>query len=285
MKKRGGFLATALMALLLAACNNTAEPQSGSENNSDATLDEVYQKAIDRQNELESVTATVKMDQLMSFGTGEESFEIPSKSDLTMDMITKPLAMHMEGTMGMAEPGTDEETSIKMEMYMSEEGMYVQDSMSNQWSKLPTDDFEAVIGQAANQVNASKQLEDMKAFIEDFKFEQTDESYILSLDASSEKFNEYMLEQLQVNEMLNVSEEEQTVLKNTKFEKVNYVIEIDKETYDITKMDSVVDLTMKMEDQTMSIDSNTAIVFSNYNGVEDISIPQEVIDGAIEIEY
>lgn len=285
MKKWGIVLFSSLLVFVLAACNSSAEPKEGSNNNSELTLEEVYQKAIERQNELESVTAAVKMDQVMNFGAGEESLEISSKSDMTMDMITDPLSVYMKGTMDMGEPEAAQETMINMEMYMTETGLYMHDSLSNQWNKLPTDDLDVVIGQTANQVNAAEQLEQMKAFIEDFKFEQTDSTYVLTLDASSEKFNEYMLEQLQITETLGVPEESEQLLSNTKFEKVNYVIVIDKDTFDISEMDTNVVLTMDIEGDIISIDSDTAITFNNFNGVEEISIPHEVIDTAVEVQY
>jgi len=285
MKKWRMILFASLLVFVLAACNDTAKPQEGSNNSSELTLEEVYEKAIERQNELESVSALVKMNQVMTYGSGEESLEINSKSDMKMDMIVKPLAMYMKGNMGMSEPGAEEEAMIDMEMYMSEEGLYMQDSLSAQWTKMPSNDFEAIMGQTATQVNAAEQLEQMKEFINDFKFEQTDSTYVLKLDASSKKFNEFMLEQLNVNEMVGITEEDQQLLQDTKFEKVNFEITIDKEAFDITEMVTYVDFTMNIEGESIKTVSDTAITFNNFNGVEAISIPQEVIDTAVEVEY
>ncbi len=274
-----------MLVIILAACNDTAEPQAGSTNDSQLTLEEVYQKALDRQNELESVSAIVKMDQAMTYGAGEESLEIKSKSDMTMDMITEPLTMYMKGTMGMADSEAEEDSMIDLEMYMTKEGLFMQDSLSNQWTKMPADDFDAIMGQAASQVNAAEQLEQMKSFVSDFKFEQTDSTYVLTLNASSEKFNEFMLEQLNVNEMVGITGDEQQLLQNTKFEKVDYEIIIDKETFNISEMVMYVDFTMDIEGNSIKTVSDTAITFENFNGVDAISIPQEVIDKAVEIEY
>ena len=285
MKKLKMFVLVSLAVMVLAACNKSAEPQTGSKNNSELSLEEVYQKALDRQNELKSVTAIVKMDQVTSYGSGEEAIEIKSKSDMTMDMMTEPLSIYMEGTMGMGEPEAEEEAMIDMKMYMTKEGTYMQDSLQNQWTKLPSEDFEAIIGQTASQVNTAEQLEKMKEFISDFKFEQTDSAFVLTLDTSSEKFKEYLLEQLNLNEMLGVTEEAQQILQDTKFEKVDYEIMIDKETFDINEMVTNVSFNMSIEGNTINTVSNTVITFNNFNGVDEISIPQEVIDTAIEIEY
>lgn len=284
MKKMGNCFLASLVVLVLAACNDSAVPTKGSENNSELTLEEVYQKALERQNELESVSAIVDMEQEMSFGSGEEAIEINSKSDMKMDMITKPLSVYMEGTIGTGDQVAAEELNMNLKMYMTEDGLYMHDGLEEYWTKLPTDDFDAILEQTAGQVNAAEQLEQMKEFISDFKFEQTDSSFILKLDTSSEKFNEFMLGQLNLNEML-ATEETQQLLQDTKFEKVGYEITINKETFDITEMVNNINFTMNIEGESISTISDSKISFNNFNGVEEITIPQEVIDTAQEIEY
>ncbi|MBD8026532.1 hypothetical protein H9636_07680 [Ureibacillus sp. Re31] len=284
--KKWGYLLIAIMLFVLTACNSTAKPQSGATSkSSDLTLDEVYKNAIDRQNELKSLSGSIKMDQTIGFGTGEESIEMTTKSDLKMDMVTDPVSMYMDGTMTMGEPTTEGDASMGMEMYMTKDGMYMFDSEANQWVKLPSEEFDAMMGQTANQVNTSEQLEQMKSFINDFTFEQSDDQYILTLDAASDKFTEYMLEQMQINQSLGLSEEDTQVLEKTKVDSLNYKIEIDKETFDITTMDMNVTFTMDLEGQPMKITTDMVSQFDNFNGVEEIKIPQEVIDKAIEVQY
>lgn len=284
--KKWGYLLIGLLLFVLTACNSTAEPQSGATSkSSDLTLEEVYNKAIERQNELKSVSGSIAMDQTIGFGTGEESIEMTTKSDLKLDMVTDPVSMYMDGTMTMGEPTAEGDASMDMEMYMSKEGMYMFDSQTNQWVKLPSEEFDAIMGQTANQVNTSEQLEQMKSFINDFTFEQSEDQYILTLEAASDKFTKYMLEQMKINQTLGLSEEDTQMLENTKVENLNYKIEIDKETFDMTTMDMNVTFTMDIEGESMTIKTDMVTKFDNFNGVKEITNPQEVIDKAAGVQY
>lgn len=292
MKKLFSIFLVSLLVVVLSACNSTAEPVSGDnaekketeQEVSELTLEEVYENAIERQNELTSVSADMKLDQTMTLGSGEESLEMATKSDMVLDMVIDPLAMYMDGTMLMTDPESGEDVTIDMEMYMNQQGMFTFDSESEKWLKLPVTDFEAMMGQTANQVNAAEQLAGMKSFINEFKFEQTNDAYVLTLNAAGDKFSEYIFEQMQINQMLGTTEEQQ-LFESMKFDKVNYVITINKETFDITAMDMVLDFTIDMEGESMSISNDTKVAFNNFDGVDAISVPQEVIDQAVEVEY
>jgi len=124
----------------------------------------------------------------------------------------------------------------------------------------------------------------MKSFINEFKFEQTNDAYVLTLNAAGDKFSEYIVEQMQINQMLGTTEE-QKLFDSMKFDKVDYVITINKKTFDITAMDMVLDFTIDMEGESMSISNDTKVTFNNFDGVEAITVPQEVIDQAVEVQY
>lgn len=294
MKKWITIPMASLLLIVLSACNSTAEPATDSEEavgsqeeskKSELTLEEVYEKAIERQNELKSSSADIKMAQKMTFGNGTENFEMNTTSDMKMDIIVEPLESYMDGTVQMADPETGEDTKLDMEMYMTEEGLYMHDSETKQWLKLPSEQFDAIVGQTANQVDVSDQLKQLQTFIDDFKFEQTDAEYILTLSAASEEFSKFILEQMQISEMIGMAEEEKEMFENMSFDNVNYVITIDKETFDIHKMDTIVDMTLEMEGESVTVSTDAKIAFNNFNGVEDITVPQEVIDQAVEVQY
>jgi hypothetical protein len=73
------------------------------------------------------------------------------------------------------------------------------------------------------------------------------------------------------------SEEE---LAMNSIEKVDYTINIDKETFETT----TVDMTMEMEGETMQINQVMNADYSNYNGVETITVPEDIVNSAQEMQ-
>lgn len=137
MKKWLTLFVTCLFALILTACNSTATPIEKEEDKttevkeeqkvSALTLEEVYQKAIDRQNEIASLTSEITMEQVMT--SGGEEFSI--KSDLTMDMTIDPMAIYAKGLSTMVDPATGEEMPMSYEMYMVKDGFFMYDEMTS----------------------------------------------------------------------------------------------------------------------------------------------------------
>ena len=66
----------------------------------------------------------------------------------------------------------------------------MKDSTTDSWLKLPDENFDAILDQTAASADAKEQLEQLKKFIKDFTFEQTDDEYVLTLDAKGDKFKE-----------------------------------------------------------------------------------------------
>lgn len=298
MKKWTALLLTCLFALVLTACNSTATPiekdtsnattgETSKEENEEAkdedtkvselTLEEVYQNAMDRQNEIESLSSEVTMEQLMTI----EGQEINVKSDMTMDMTMNPIAMYAKGTSTMFDPTVGEEVPMGYEMYMVEDGFFIYDEMSATWMKLPADNYEQMMGQTANQADASQQLAMLQSFIEDFTFEQSDNHYILTLDASGEKFNDFVLQQALGTGA--ISTEDQAVLESIKFNDMSYVLVINKETFDTEEITMNMEMLETTSGETVMM--NTTMAFSNINEINAIEVPQEIIDNAIEQKF
>ncbi|MFY3791162.1 DUF6612 family protein [Ureibacillus sp. MALMAid1270] len=295
MRKWTAFLLTCLFALVLTACNSTATPIEKEEDTSketagettkdeneepkvsNLTLEEVYQKAMDRQNEIESLSSEVTMEQLMTI----DGQEINVKSDMTIDMTMNPIAMYAIGNSTMFDPTIGEEVPMGYEMYMVEDGFFIYDEMSDTWMKLPADSYEQMMGQTANQADASQQLAMLQSFIEDFTFEQNNDQYILTLDASGEKFNDFVLEQALGTGA--VSTEDQAVLESIKFNDMKYVLFINKETFDTEEITMNMEMTETASGETVVM--NTSMVFTNINGIDAIEVPQDIIDNAIEQSF
>lgn len=281
MKKWSTLLAVATLTLGLAACNETAAPANEKDvtEKSELTLQEVYDKSMAASEELKSVKAKIDMKQTMQLPGQDVNLDINSLMD--MDYIIDPLQIHQTGTTSMK--STDENMGnqeMKMESYITKDAFYTYEGESGQWMKFPQEMMNQLMS-TTDQSNPSNQLKQIEGYLEDFTFEQDNDNYILTLEASGEKFTELVKEQVDeaLQNMVGAEEIEMDMIINS----VNYLIHIDKETFQTNKVDMVLDMDMTIDGETMNMKQDMKSDFSNFNQVEEIVIPQEVIDNAVEI--
>ena len=285
MKKWMTVMAASLLSFSLVACNSTATPTSktSEENTSELTLEQVFKKSLAQSETIESLSATLDMSQLIEMPS--QSVSMNTTSNMTMDMMVEPLSVYQKGTTTMTVPGDESSTEpqeVVMESYMTEDGFFMHDNMSQQWMKLPSDMYDQMMAMSDKQADPAQQLKDLEPFIKDFTFEQTDTEYVLKLAASGEQFNELI--QKQLTEMMpEALVEGEELLKGINIENVNYEIFIDKETFNTSALNMVMDMTMAVEGEEMKLSQDLKSIFSNYNKVEPIKVPQEVLDSAQEM--
>lgn len=281
MKKIFKVLAVGTLALTLAACNSSATPTKDTTNKSKLTLEQVYDKAVDRQADIQSASAKMDMTQVTKVGSGEEAMEFSIDSKMEMDIIVDPLAMHLSGSMTMPDMMNEGKESMDMpiEMYMKKDaGLFMKDSTTDSWLKLPDENFDAILDQTAASADAKEQLEQLKKFIKDFTFEQTDDEYVLTLDAKGDKFKELI--DSEINKSMQEMGLEENPMDQLSIEKINYVLHIDKETFDTNKMDMNFDLKMAVEGDELLMNTKSVVTYTEFNHLKTIDIPQSIIDNA-----
>lgn len=280
MKKWKMLLVATTMTFALAACNDTATPANKEvKETTDMTLEEVYNKSLAVSEELSSVSAKVNLHQKMNIPSEEANVEL--KADMDMDVVIEPMQMYQKGTTSMKTEDGSMDESMETEMYFNGTEFYMYEGTGKQWMKLPTDALGDVMAQTSS-ANPASSLAELEDYIKDFKFEQDDKNYILTLDASGDKFNE--LVQAQIDETLqSMAQAGEDVQLDVKINSISYLIHIDKESFQTTKVDVTVDMDMEAEGESINMNQDMKTDFSNFNGVEKIEIPQEVIDSAITI--
>lgn len=285
MKKIFKVLAVGTLALTLAACNSSATPTKDTTNKSKLTLEQVYDKAVDRQADIQSASAKMDMTQVTKVGSGEEAMEFSIDSKMEMDIIVDPLAMHLSGSMTMPDMMNESEETMDMpiEMYMKKDaGLFMKDSTTDSWLKLPDENFDAILDQTAASADAKEQLEQLKKFIKDFTFEQTDDEYVLTLNAKGDKFKELI--DSEINKSIQEMGLEENPMDQLSIEKINYVLHIDKETFDTNKMDMNFDLKMAVEGDELLMNTKSVVTYTEFNHLKTIDIPQSIIDNAQTIQ-
>ncbi|WP_404404466.1 DUF6612 family protein [Jeotgalibacillus malaysiensis] len=279
--KKSILFTTAALTLTLTACTETAEPADGSKDTSSMTLEEVYSKALEKNNEIESVKSTAVLNQSVTMGS---EATINSVSEIDMSMINSPLTVHQVNTTKMTGEEAEEQ-SFTIESYMTKEGFFMQDPSTGGWAKLPSEMLEQLLQMNESQSNPASELENLEAYIEDFTFEQDDDSFILTLNASGEKFSDMLIEQTgELMPDLGLGIPAEALFQNTTFEDVLYVITIDKESFLIESLDLDMTMNMKFAEESMTMEQKLESEYTHYNEVKEIEVPQEVIESAEEIE-
>lgn len=272
-------------AVLAAACGDTATVKENTTATSDLTLEEVFEKTLERQQELKSTKADMSISQDMEMKMGEEAFTMSTVSEMTMETVVNPIQLYAEGTTAIIDDASGEEMKMPLKMYMTEtDGFYLYEESMGGWFKMSGENYEEILNQAGMQNDPAEQLKQLQQFVNDFTFEQTDHEFILTLNAEGDKFMSFLLEQVG-NSLGEASEEVTAALEGTSVEKAKYVLTIDKETFDLTNMVMDLVMTTEMEGISTKIDQSSTVDYYDFNSVDSIVIPKEVIDTAQEMGF
>ncbi|MBO0588257.1 DUF6612 family protein [Sporosarcina sp. E16_8] len=279
-------IATGILVLGLGACSTAAEtktdPDTGKkveiENKSKMTAQEVYKKAMEVSKDQKSMHAKMDIDQQIKVPSQE--FEMNSTIKIDMDMVMEPLSMYQKMNMDMGEQG-----NMDVEVYMTNAGFFMNEPGSVGWIKLPDEMYEGMIGQMGGGADPTLDMNMFKEFADDFKFEQTEDSYILKLSASGEKFSKLFKKVATENVPagMEMNEEQAEVLENIEVKSLEYEIFIDKKTFYTNAFNMKMDMTMKVEGEEMHIDQKVKADISKINKIDKIEVPQEILDKAVEI--
>lgn len=288
LKKSLSILAGFLLVFMLAACNQTAKPvnepvkdnekasetEKVEEKASELTLEEVMNKSTEASEGLKSFS--VKMD-LTQDMTDQAELNVQTNSVIDMNIVTEPMAFYQKMTMSMGE----ESESFETESYFSDAGMFFYEPSNSQWMKFPQEMTDTFLQMSGKQSNPGEELKKLQPFMEDFTFEQDTNNYILKLKASGDKFNDFIKET--AVQQLPPEMAAEDVLSNMKINAVAYEILIDKKTFYPVALNMDMDFEMTIEGQTIGMKQKMNGQYSNYNNIEAITVPQEVIDSAVEM--
>lgn len=127
--------------------------------------------------------------------------------------------------------------------------------------------------------NAKEQLEQLKPYIHDFTITQTDDTYVLTLQAKGNQYEKLI--QSTLNKSVPTPNNS---LSDLTIEQANYTIVLNKKTFDTNKLDMHYTLLMDTEGQTSKIDSKTVVTYTDINHLDTLDIPQTIINQATTIE-
>ncbi len=284
MKKWIAYMGAGAIALTLAGCGESAEPSEETDPNetSDLTLEELFAKTTAASEEAKSFHMDMVTNQTMAMGP---EMDMDMKMDVSMDMTVEPLAFYQKAQSTFVSEGMDDMPAMETEMYYTADGLFSYDPMMDMWVKLPADemeDLEALMMMEQQSGDLAGQLEQLEAFQDDFTFEQTGDEFVLTLDAAGEEYEKLISEEM--GQMLGeLDVEAQEIMDGMNINKIYYEIFIDKETYQPNTINMTMDFDMEMEGESVNIQSDMQAEYSNFNGIDEIIVPAEVIENAEEM--
>jgi hypothetical protein len=283
MKKFMKPLVTLFLVFLLAACSQTATPtgnneedSSSKEKKSELTLEQVFEKSLQASEELQSFSIDMELDQEIA-AAPEETMKI--QSTITMDVVTEPMAFYQKMNMTM---GSTPE-SFATEAYFSKDGMFISDPTTNTWMKFPSDMSDQLLQLSNQQTNPAEELKNLKEYVNDFSFEQDNELYILTLQASGENLSEFIKEAA-LEGMPAELTADPAIFDSMKINEAKFVYHIDKETFYPVKTDVYMDMEISAEGETVHMIQDMKGTYKNFNKATTITIPKEVLETATEME-
>lgn len=228
--------------------------------------------------ELNSFSANMDILQTMSM-MGEE---ITVDMTLDMDMVVDPLGMHQYMNMDMEQLGNEKITS---ESYFTKDGFYTYDSMMGQWVKYDDAMTEELLALSNSQMDPIAQFEMMEKYYQNVVIIENKDTYELYTSISGDGFQDLLDEVLNIPGLgLGGDLGSEGFEMDMTINQMDMVTVIDKETLYPLSGTMVSDMTMNIEGEEMNIAQDVKYTYSNFNEIEEIVIPQEVIDKAVPFE-
>ncbi|WP_053218820.1 DUF6612 family protein [Virgibacillus senegalensis] len=246
------------LMLLMAACSADEKTQ----------LEDIYQQTLTASEELKNFEMEAEVNQQVE---GGEVNIPPISTTLHSKIQLEPLAFFQ----------TMDVMDQEVEMYYTEKGIYFKDPQQGQWIKGPKELVDQLNTVSAHQQNPTEQLKQLEDFVNDLQVEETENSYILSLSASGEGFNKLLEEQLNNLPEAEITDE---LLNSLNLHQLDYTITVNKKSYYPENMTVDMDLDIEENGTTINISQQMEAAYSNFNELDNIQIPQEVTDTAIEME-
>ncbi|PYZ93904.1 hypothetical protein CR194_12275 [Salipaludibacillus keqinensis] len=273
MKKGLLTLVSAGTLVALTACGDMTSDDGMS-------VEEILNESISAMESLESYSMTMDMQQVMNVGD-EEGMSINSSS--TTSLFLDPIAMKQTTEMNMGDMGLGEEAVMEYLTYFTEEdGFFVEDPTTGDWIKLPESFMDEILAMSDAQMSPEDQLKPFKEYISDLSIETTDDSYLITLTGEGIDMDEFMAEMNGMG-MENMDPMMSEMMGDIDVEALNYEITIDKESFYQTE--STIEMTMNMDmmGESMTTEQTVDMVLTDFNEVDPIEVPQDVLDNAKEM--
>ncbi|RXZ79216.1 hypothetical protein EBB07_23850 [Paenibacillaceae bacterium] len=292
MNKWAGMAAAMMLMITLTACgyhgtqagngqqtrhitessHNTPAGSAAALTSDSVTTEELINKSIEASLNSKSLSVGVKSKQQFLINAGETKQNQTIHTYATTDLIKEPLAVYQEIETEI--PGVSE--PHKTIQYITKEGTFTR--MLGQWFKLPDDTKDYLLTNIESQARTENQLEYFRTIIKDTKLSEDEDNYVLSATVSGNSAKE--LSNLAIKSAGSSNREMEAMFRQMKIVHMKLTYAIQKIDYLPVRMTTDLKLTMQQENTSFVMNMTTDSIFSNYNAVHTIKVPQEALESA-----
>lgn len=281
MFKKSMYTGISLTVLaVISACGNTTE---GGE-----TAEEVVSQSQAVMNDIESYVLSMDMLQTMNLdGMDEEAMSV--RSTQTMEMTMDPMTFKQDITMNyedMDEMGEmdDSEGQISYQSFFTEnDGLFMEDPMMERWMKFPDSYLDDFLAMSDLQLNPEEQLDFLEDYVTDLSMEEDDQYYYITLQTEDLNLEELMQELQGFDADIPGMEGMDELFGSMDLQELDFSITIEKETYHQTAGSMTMVMAIDMMGQEMITHQTSDMSMSDFNTIDPITIPNEVLENAEEI--
>lgn len=254
-----------------------SETKGSEKANSDkVTAEEVMVKSADKMAEANSYHIDMNMEQTMK--RGEESLDV--NTNLVMDVTEDP--MTFKQIMTMPNPDTGEEMEI--EQYMDEDGtIYMYEPNMKQWLSMSGESIGLSDAQDL-KMSSEEQFALLQKASENIEMEEEGEHYKLTLEGSGEELKDIASAFSTMDMDPQMQSEMEEMMSSLNIENLTYVMYINKETYYQEEFEMQTDMAVEQEGGTLTFSQVANGKFSKHGEIDNIEIPQEALDQAVNID-
>jgi outer membrane lipoprotein-sorting protein len=258
-----------VLALFLTGCgtDSASSEETGSEEKKTASPEEILEKTNKASKDLRSYS--MSMSQEMEVTAPDGTNQLIETSGTTI-AETDPMAMYIDMTTA------DQD----IEMYVKDNIMYMNEPVSGSWIKL---DIGTDLGSEYLNEQLSKpideQIQQVKDLAESIKVTENSDSYTMDIKIAADKMNEFLETQMGSSGM------DMSAVGDVEYDKFNYAVTIDKETYYPHTISLEMNMNITVEGETGQVKMVSDNAFADYNETEPIEIPAEAESAADLSDY
>src|SRR5699024_3014224 len=148
---------------------------------------------------------------------------------------------------------------------------------------LPSELSEQIIQQSESQADLQSQLAQFDGLQDGLSVDETDDHYVLKFKSTDDSFDQVFQEAIE-NNMPPELGIDTSMFEDITFNDVQYELFVHKDNYYMSELNMIMDYDMEIEGEKLNTKQNIKSTYDNYNEIDEIKVPEEVLENAVEME-